>query len=52
MENRCSHRSAELSLGKVCDSTITCPFHGFRFDAQGNCIYTPETQGTLSQNYK
>lgn len=47
MENRCPHRGAELSLGKVCDGAIACPFHGFRFDTQGNCIYTPETQGAI-----
>lgn len=47
MENRCPHRGAELSLGKVCGGAIACPFHGFRFDTQGNCIYTPETQGAI-----
>lgn len=44
MENRCPHRGAELSLGRVCDNAIACPFHGFRFDQHGNYIFNPETQ--------
>ena len=44
MENRCPHRGAELSLGRVYDNAIACPFHGFRFDQHGNCIFNPETQ--------
>lgn len=31
MEDRCPHRSAKLSLGKICDNKIRCPFHGFEF---------------------
>ncbi|AXA33550.1 aromatic ring-hydroxylating oxygenase subunit alpha [Francisella adeliensis] len=47
MENRCPHRGAELSLGKVCDNAIKCPFHGFEFDTTGRCRYTPETQSSI-----
>ena len=47
MENRCPHRGAELSSGKICNNTIVCPFHGFEFNNSGNCIYTPETKGAI-----
>ena len=42
MQDLCPHRSAKLSLGKVCDGQIICPFHGFRFSANGSCSYAPE----------
>jgi phenylpropionate dioxygenase-like ring-hydroxylating dioxygenase large terminal subunit len=41
LEDRCGHRGAALSLGKVADGAIECPFHGFRFDAGGRCIRVP-----------
>jgi phenylpropionate dioxygenase-like ring-hydroxylating dioxygenase large terminal subunit len=40
--DRCPHRSARLSLGRVDGETIRCPFHGFRFDGRGSCTYVPE----------
>lgn len=47
MDNRCPHRGVELSAGKICDNAIQCPFHGFEFDSDGSCKYTPETQGPI-----
>lgn len=47
MENRCPHRGAELSSGKICDNAIRCPFHGFEFDTSGQCRFTPETQSAI-----
>ena len=36
--DRCPHRGVALSLGKVEDGQIVCPFHGWRFDGEGrNC---------------
>lgn len=42
MPDVCPHRSAKLSLGKVRGDCIQCPFHGFEFDAHGNCALVPE----------
>lgn len=42
MNNRCPHRGAELSLGKVCNGAIVCPFHTLEFDTNGNCRFAPE----------
>ena len=33
--DRCPHRGVALSLGKLCDGIVECPFHGWRFDATG-----------------
>ena len=40
--DRCPHRGAKLSLGKVKYNQIECPFHGFQFNAQGQCAFAPE----------
>lgn len=36
--DRCPHRGVRLSLGRVVDGCIECPFHGWRFTGDGsNC---------------
>lgn len=37
----CPHRSARLSDGRVIDSTIQCPYHGWQFSAEGRCVHVP-----------
>ena len=44
MDNRCPHRGAELSAGKVCNGAIVCPFHGLEFDTTGKCRFAPEVE--------
>jgi phenylpropionate dioxygenase-like ring-hydroxylating dioxygenase large terminal subunit len=39
--DRCPHRGAALSLGHVADGCLECPFHGWRFDAQGRVVHVP-----------
>ncbi len=39
--DRCPHRGAALSLGHVREGTIACPFHGFRFRGDGQCVHMP-----------
>lgn len=41
MEDRCPHRQAKLSLGKIVDGNIECPFHGFQFNSNGECALVP-----------
>ncbi len=40
--DRCPHRGAKLSLGKIVNNCIECPFHGFQFNRQAQCTYAPE----------
>ncbi|TDZ78938.1 3-ketosteroid-9-alpha-monooxygenase oxygenase subunit [Mycobacteroides salmoniphilum] len=38
----CPHYGAHLGVGgKMVDGTVECPFHGWRFDAQGKCTVAP-----------
>ena len=41
MRDRCSHRAAALSAGKIRDGCLECPYHGLRFDASGRCVLIP-----------
>ncbi len=41
LEDRCAHRHAPLSLGKVEGESIRCAYHGLRYAADGRCIEVP-----------
>lgn len=41
MRDRCPHRFAPLSKGKICDDESQCPYHGLKFDASGQCTKNP-----------
>lgn len=45
--DRCPHRFAELSAGKVVQGAIECPYHGWRFNAAGVCTAIPGHIGEL-----
>jgi vanillate O-demethylase monooxygenase subunit len=41
-EDRCCHRAAPLSLGRVVEgSQLQCGYHGMTFDADGHCVAIP-----------
>ena len=40
----CPHLGSDLGPaagGRVCDGRLVCPFHGFEYDATGQCVATP-----------
>ena len=39
--DRCPHRGVALSLGRLCDGVVECPFHGWRFDGAGCNVHVP-----------
>jgi vanillate O-demethylase monooxygenase subunit len=47
LEDRCPHRFAPLSQGRVVDGAIACPYHGLRFAADGRCVHNPHGSGRI-----
>jgi len=39
--DRCAHRNAPLSAGRVLDGNIQCQYHGWEFDGAGTCKAVP-----------
>ncbi|HMN81250.1 MAG TPA: aromatic ring-hydroxylating dioxygenase subunit alpha [Burkholderiaceae bacterium] len=40
-DDRCPHRGAALARGRVVDGMLECPYHGWRFAADGRCMRVP-----------
>lgn len=47
LEDRCPHRKAPLSLGRISNGDIQCNYHGARFDGNGICSLIPSQEGKL-----
>ncbi len=45
MADRCPHRGARLSLGRLAQDRLQCPYHGWQFDSSGACALVPATPG-------
>ena len=47
--DRCPHRFAPLSMGRLCDggASVQCPYHGLRFDGGGACVHNPHGDGRI-----
>jgi len=41
LDNRCCHRAAPLSMGRIEGDCIRCMYHGLKFDSDGICIEIP-----------
>eukprot|EP00803_Ostreobium_quekettii_P003076 evm.model.scf_491EXC.1 EVM.evm.TU.scf_491EXC.1 scf_491EXC:6794-10890(-) len=41
--DQCAHRACPLSLGKVINGQVQCPYHGWEYDTKGNCTKQPST---------
>jgi 5,5'-dehydrodivanillate O-demethylase oxygenase subunit len=47
IEEHCPHRGVSLYYGFVENEGIRCPYHGWKFDCQGQCLEMPfEPEGT------
>jgi vanillate O-demethylase monooxygenase subunit len=46
LADRCPHRLAPLSAGRVVGATLQCPYHGWCFDADGACTTIPAVGAT------
>ncbi len=41
--DRCPHREAPLSAGRMVNGCVECPYHGWRFGAGGRCELVPSS---------
>ena len=41
LEDRCCHRHAPLSTGRVRGDNLECGYHGFTYDPSGKCVKIP-----------
>ena len=39
--DRCPHRGARFSLGRVNEGNLECPYHGWQFSTTGQCVKVP-----------
>lgn len=40
-QDLCVHRGTRLSLGKIEDDTVVCPYHGWTYNTAGICVRIP-----------
>ena len=52
MNHRCPHRGASLFFGRVEDGGIRCVYHGWKFDAAGQCLDMPNVPDGDAQRAK
>jgi 5,5'-dehydrodivanillate O-demethylase len=41
LDDRCAHRGASLSYGRVEERGIACAYHGWLYDIEGDCLECP-----------
>jgi len=47
LADRCPHRFAPLSEGRLVGDAIECPYHGWRFEGTGRCTAIPGLTGPV-----
>ena len=45
--DRCAHRFAPLSKGRLVGDVIECGYHGLQFDGSGACVHNPHGNGLI-----
>lgn len=48
IDARCPHMSASLSIGRVIDDKVECPYHGLLFNAEGQCTKVPRQDEAIA----
>jgi len=41
LADTCVHRGAALGEGKIVDDCVQCPYHGWRYNSDGECVLIP-----------
>jgi phenylpropionate dioxygenase-like ring-hydroxylating dioxygenase large terminal subunit len=45
LEDRCAHRNAPLSIGRICGNRLQCAYHGWEYDRDGSVARIPALPG-------
>jgi len=48
IDDACSHRGASLSIGKLRNNTILCPYHAYGFDQNGTLTSVPGLENFIN----
>ena len=51
LQDRCPHRKAPLSMGRMVDGEIQCNYHGAKFGGDGVCSLIPSQEGKLISGF-
>ena len=43
MKDLCIHRGTALSLGWIKNDCLVCPYHGWQYDKNGDCVLIPQS---------
>src|SRR5439155_12819793 len=49
---RCAHRGTQLSTGWVEGDCLRCFYHGWKYDASGQCVEQPAEDGSFAAKVK
>jgi phenylpropionate dioxygenase-like ring-hydroxylating dioxygenase large terminal subunit len=52
VQENCAHRGASLYFGRNEDCAIRCPYHGWAFNAQGDCVDMPSEPRPFADRIK
>ncbi|WP_163833421.1 aromatic ring-hydroxylating oxygenase subunit alpha [Spartinivicinus ruber] len=53
IDNKCCHRWAKLTNGNIIEGNIQCPYHGWEYNAQGQCVRIPQySEQKIPASYK
>jgi phenylpropionate dioxygenase-like ring-hydroxylating dioxygenase large terminal subunit len=52
VEPRCSHRGANLFFGRNEECGLRCAYHGWKFDADGQCVDLPTSEPSVAERMK
>src|SRR3989338_11208734 len=53
IQDRCCHRSAQLSRGSVQNGCVVCPYHAWEFAPSGACVHMPQLKDrAVPKNYQ
>ncbi|WP_433017821.1 Rieske 2Fe-2S domain-containing protein [Kribbella sp. CA-294648] len=51
--DRCCHRFARLSRGASINGNLQCPYHGWEYNRQGQCVAVPQSPAhTIPRSYR